>query len=105
MHVALGRLSMYKGVRTPLPSPPQLFPPSLIYRGWIATILIVKEMRKIAKTTKNQQKIKSHHEGSKKQAKENYEKNKKRLQEHVPNKYRELSNEEKDIKKKYRRNR
>ena len=56
-------------------------------------------MRKIAKTTKNQQKIKSHHEDSKKQAKEYYEKNKKRLQEHVPNKYRELSNEEKDIKR------
>ena len=40
-----------------------------------------------------------------KQAKEHYENDNERLQEQARNKYRELSNEEKDIKRKYRKNR
>lgn len=45
-----------------------------------------------------------HHEIGKEQAKK-YENNKGRLQEQAQNKYRGLSNEEKDIKKEYWRNR
>ena len=44
-----------------------------------------------------------HHEFGKEQAKK-YENNKGRLQEQAQNKYRGLSNEEKDIKREYGRN-
>ena len=46
-----------------------------------------------------------HHEGGKKEVTKYYENNKGRLQEQARNKYRESSNKEKDIKRKYGQNR